>query len=189
MTQERKHTLIWFSAGLFCSLLVLTLVVTGLSGKVLVTDPDGIPEAVDVLMTAVCTGDRNALQEAVSGRTALNPVMGDEHTAERLLWEAYQNSLRWQCHEDFEILGGHVTQTVTVTCLDIPGAAKAIAGILEDTGTEGTEALHAAAQQVLQADAPMTQQELTLTFLREKGRWRVLPDAALLSLLSGFILH
>lgn len=192
MTQAKKHTLLWLAAGLLCSLLALLVVWTGLSGKVWITDPEGIPEAADAVMNSIRTGDWAGLTDMVLGSPALTPPAADADSAESRIWEAYRKSLQWTCAESFGVQDSSITQKVSVTCLDIPGVTDAISKILSDSGSDGfdtasqTELLRRAATQVLESQVPMLRREITLTFQREQGRWMLVPNHALLTLLSGF---
>lgn len=192
MTNTKKRGLLWSAGGLVLSLLVLLVVSRGLAGQVLVTDPGGIPETTDAVMRCVHTGDWKALKLLVSGNPDLDPVIGDEDTAENLIWNTYQQSLQWVCEEGFAIQDPHVTQRVTVTCLDICEVTHSMAQILQEPAYSAFDpenqapSLRAAAEQALNSDTPTMQREITLTFVRENGRWQVVPNGALLSLLSGF---
>lgn len=192
MAYTKKKTLLWSAGGLLISLLILLVVSGGLLGKVLVIEPEGISETTDAVMTCVCTGDWKALELLVSGNSALAPATGEEDSAENLIWNAYQKSLQWICTEEFDIQGPHVTQRVTVTCLDISAVTSLMAQILREPADSGAnpenraQYLRATAEQALKSDAPTMQREITLTFVRENGRWQMIPDSALLALLSGF---
>lgn len=187
-----KKTLLWSAAGLLLSLLVLLVVFGGLAGEVLVTDPDGISETADAVMTCIRTGDWKSLELLVSGNPAMDPVTGEEDAAENLIWKAYQQSLQWVCAEGFDIQGPHVTQRVTVTCLDISKVTGVMAQVLlepADGSTDPenrTQSLRAAAEQALNPNAPTMQREITLTFVRKNGQWQVVSNGALLAVLSGF---
>lgn len=185
MVQRKNPALLWLGAGLLLSLLTLLVVFTGLAGNVLVTDPEGIPETADSVLKAVQTGDWKALEGLVSGNPPLVPATGEENTAEKAIWNAYQQSLTWVCGEGFEIRGPYVTQQVSVTCLDIARVTHAMAEILEDAPADAA-ALLSAAEKILESDPPMVQREITLTFRRGNGRWQLVPNSALQALLSGF---
>lgn len=193
MTQTKKRTLLWLAAGCVFSLLVLLIVSGGLSGNVLVTDPEGIPEAVDSVMNSTRTGDWKGLEQMISGNPSLSPETGKEDSAERIIWQAYLESLQWVCDEEFSVQGPCVSQQVTVTCLDISSITDAMAGILAESDPSAPEnkakLLGAAAEQVLQEDAPVLERKLTLTFHRKKGQWLLIPDSAFQALLSGFTAH
>ena len=189
MTQRNNGTLLWLLAGLLLSLLVLITVLVGLSGHILVTDPEGIPEAVDTLMLTLQTGD----WETFSDEFGFAPELGEDDSIERMIYTAYQSSLQWTCTDAFQVQGPCVTQTVQINCLDIPGVTHSITEILADLGDSTSDSreamLYTAAAQVLESHAPMMQYEITLTLQRENNQWRVVPNNALLALLSAFTSH
>lgn len=190
MTNKRIKMLLWSAAGFILSLMALLVILGGFAGITLVTDSEGISQTSDAVMHSIHSGDWQTLQTLVSGNPNLEPVTGESNTAESLIWETYRKSLQWSCTENFEIQGGYVTQSVTVTCLDIPGVTDAMTGILQESPAHQenqSQALYIAAEQVLQSDAPSKQRQITFTLVRENGCWRVLPDSALLALLSGFV--
>ena len=192
MRQTKKHALLWLAAGILFSLLVFAVVVTGLSGKVFVTDPEGIPEAADLVMECIRSDDRERLADAVDGHPVLTSAAANADSAEAVIWEAYRKSLQWSHPEDFRIRNDHVTLRIAVTCLDIRAVTDAMMGPLKTAGADAADPelraqlLRAAAQQVLDTRMPVTEQEITLTFLRKEGRWLVVPDRAFQALLSGF---
>ena len=191
--QAKKHALAWLAAGLLLSLLVFVVVLTGLSGGVVVTDPEGIPQAADMVMRNIQDGNWEALEAAVLGSPALAPRTGEADSAEALIWESYQESLQWTFQNGFDIQDAYVTQKITVTCLDIPGVTKSMSGNLDAEAAANPELksqfLYAAAEQVLASECPVAEYEITLTFVREKGRWLLVPNSALQALLSGFTAH
>ena len=195
MTKANKQTLLWFSAGLVFSFLTLLVIGTGLSGKVWITGPEEIPDAVDAVMTSIQTGDWVRLEEMISGNPELTPKVGAADSAEKMIWDAYRNSLQWSCEEPFRIHSSLITQKVSVTCMDIPGITDAISTMLSSADSTGfdaatqTEFLHTVAAHVLESELPMIRREITLTFQRNQGHWMLVPNNALLMLLSGFIVH
>ena len=195
MTNAKKQTLLWLLAGLVFCLLTLLVIWTGFSGKVWITDPEGIPDAVDAVMTSIQTGDWVRLEEMISGNPELTPKVGAADSAEKMIWDAYRNSLQWSCEEPFRLHGSLITQKVSVTCMDIPGITDAISTMLSSADSTGfdaatqTEFLHTVAAHVLESELPMIRREITLTFQRNQGHWMLVPNNALLKLLSGFIVH
>lgn len=195
MTKANKQTLLWFSAGLVFSFLTLLVIGTGLSGKVWITGPEEIPDAVDAVMTSIQTGDWVRLEEMVSGNPELTPKVGAADSAEKMIWDAYRDSLQWSCEEPFRIHGSLITQKVSITCMDIPSITDAISTMLSSADSTGfdaatqTEFLHTVAAHVLESELPMIRREITLTFQRNQGHWMLVPNNALLKLLSGFIVH
>ena len=195
MTKANKQTLLWLFAGLVFSLLTLLVIWTGLSGKVWITDPEGIPETADAIMDSIQAGDWAALEEMVLGNPELAPNVGVQGSAERMIWDAYRNSLQWSCEDPFRILGSLISQKVSVTCLDIPSVTDAISKTLAESDpaifvdTAQTERLPIAAADVLESEIPMIRKEITLTFQRSQGRWVLVPNHSLQILLSGFTIH
>ena len=195
MTNAKKQTLLWFSAGLVFSFLTLLVIGTGLSGKVWITGPEEIPDAVDAVMTSIQTGDWVRLEEMISGNPELTPKVGAADSAEKMIWDAYRDSLQWSCEEPFRIHGSLITQKVSITCMDIPSITDAISTMLSSADSTGfdaatqTEFLHTVAAHVLESELPMICREITLTFQRNQGHWMLVPNNALLKLLSGFIVH
>ena len=195
MTKANKQTLLWFSAGLVFSFLTLLVIGTGLSGKVWITGPEEIPDAVDAVMTSIQTGDWAVLEDMVLGSPSLTPRVGSPDSAEKMIWDAYRNSLQWSCEEPFRIHSSLITQKVSVTCMDIPGITDAISTMLSSADSTGfdaatqTEFLHTVAAHVLESELPMIRREITLTFQRNQGHWMLVPNNALLMLLSGFIVQ
>ena len=195
MKQAKITTFLWFSLGIFFALLVLLVICSGLAGNVPVVDSEGIPEAADAVLSSIHTGNWQELEELVSGEPSLTPVTGEADSAEAILYDAFRDSLQWTCEEAYRIQGSLVTQAVTVTRLDIPGVTDAMAVILAEsnasqaTGQEQAQLLQAAAKQVLEAQVPMTQTNIVLTFRREQGCWMLVPNNAFKMLLSGFTAH
>ena len=195
MTNAKKQTLLWFSAGLVFSFLTILVVWTGLSGKVWITGPEEIPDAVDAVMTSIQTGDWVRLEEMISGNPELTPKVGAADSAEKMIWDAYRNSLQWSCEEPFRIHSSLITQKVSITCMDIPSITDAISTMLSSADSTGfdaatqTEFLHTVAAHVLESELPMIRREITLTFQRNQGHWMLVPNNALLMLLSGFIVQ
>ena len=169
--------------------MLLFVVFSGLSGKVLVTDAEEIPLTADKILDALQKGDWTALSGMVSGTPLLEPDTGKEDSPEKRLYEAYRESLQWTVSQDFEIRDRYVCQKVTVTCLDITAVTQAMAETLEQAAATDPKLVSSAAEQILNANPPYLQREITLHFLREKQQWHVVPDSALLALLSGFLSH
>ena len=52
MTHSKHTHLLWLTAGILCSIMLLFVVFSGLSGKVLVTDAEEIPLTADKILDA-----------------------------------------------------------------------------------------------------------------------------------------
>ena len=188
MTRRKIRTILWILAGLVLSLAAIAVVMTGLAGQVLVTDAEGISLAADNVMHCIQDGDWEELTSAVSGAPELSFQTGEENTAEDLIWDAYRQSLQWSCKDGYEVQGGQVIQQVTVNCLNISELTKQLREAMRQTedNTASDHGLKAAAEEVLHRDMPMVQKEIRMCFVRTDGQWKLVPDSALLALLSGF---
>lgn len=188
MKRRTKRTFFWTLAGLLFSLSLFLVVFSGLTGQIRITDTDGIPVAADSVMHAVHTGDWRTLELMVAEEYTLEPLTGEEGSAERIIWEAYQQSLQWNCAEGFDIEGAKMIQKVSVTCLDIPALTNRMIEILPEIADDVAEEdlLASAAETVLFEGLPLLQRDITMTFVRMDGRWKLIPNNALLALLSGF---
>ena len=190
MVQRNKITLLWFAGGILFSLLVLSVVLSGLSGRIWVTNPEGLSETAIGIMNAVRIANWNALEDMVAGDEILSPEIGKAGSAEEIIYQTYRKSLQWTCEDSFTIRGQYATKKVTVRCLDIPTVTEAISGMISETSLNTEETRHSilrsAAEQVLESHVPIAQHTITLTFLRENGQWMLVPDNALQALLSGF---
>lgn len=180
MATNKKNAFLWTAAGLLLSIMVLVLVLGGLKGGILIADEENIPVTADAVLRSVQVGDWASLSALVSGHPDLEPQLPEDGTVERLIWNAYQSSLQWTL-EGYSVDGSRITQNVTVTCLDIASVSRQ----LRETPMERSEQL-VTAEQLLSADIPTMQQTISLTMVRENGSWVIVPNNALLALMSGF---
>ena len=188
MTRKTVKTMLWTIAGLMLSLAVLLVVLSGLSGQIFITDAHGITEAADDVMDSIQNGDWEQLNALLEADEELILQTGENGTVERLIWTEYQDSLQWCCADSYEILGSNAAQRITVTCLDIAELTEKMMVILPQLSehSEREQALMAAAEQALESEPPVMQKEITMTFVRNDGQWKVVSNSALLALLSGF---
>lgn len=175
----------------------------------LLKTPGAAVDAADAMMTAVCEGD----YASASGRMFGNPDLGvDREPADpvaALIWNAFLDSL------DYELVGScyatdsGVAQNVTITCLDISSVtsvlgersqallsqrvreAEDVSEIYDDNNEYREdfvmEVLYDAAVEALAEDAKTTTQDVTLNLIYDRSQWKIMPEAALLSAISGGI--
>lgn len=191
MTRRKKRIICWTITGLLFALSVLLVVLSGLTGQTWITDSGGIPVAADAVMTAIRNGDWNTLETLVLNVQNLSPQVDGENSVQMLVWDAYLDSLQWSCLDTFEVQGAKVTQQLTVTCLDISTVTGYMAEILPEISDNALnitsdQALCQAAEAALSRKLPLTQHEVTLSFVRRDEWWKLVPNNALLALLSGF---
>lgn len=188
MKRRKKRTILWTLAGLLFSLAVLLVVFTGFTGQIRITDHAGIPMAADSVLMAVQTGDWATLEFLIADDYDLGPMTGEEGSPEQLIWEAYQQSLQWTCQKGFDVQGAQVIQKVSLTCLDIPALTRHMTMILPEVSKDVSEeqVLTVALNAALAEDLPTLQRDITMTFVRKDGQWKMISDNTLLALLSGF---
>ena len=188
MKRKTKKAIGWMIPGLVLSLLVFLVVFTGLKGNVTVTDPEGIYRSAEKLLQSIQSGDWEMLNNITEDHPGIQPQTGAEGTAERLIWNAYQESLQWSFADGFEIDGPQITLDATVSCLDISGFTRNLSGILAESTDEDQReaALSSAVLDSLEGELPTVQRTIQLRFVRREGQWQIVPNQALLALLSGF---
>ena len=188
MKRRKKRTILWTLTGLLFSLAVLLVVFTGLTGQIRIADQPGLPMAADSVLMAIQTGDWATLELLLANDYDLEPITGEEGSPEHLIWEAYQQSLQWHCQQGFDVQGAQVIQNVSLTCLDIPALTRHMTMILPEVSEEvsAQEVLIAELNAALSEDLPTLKKDITMTFVRMNGQWKLIPDNTLLALLSGF---
>jgi len=184
MKRKTKKAIFWMVPGLVLSLLALLIVFRGLTGEVLVTDPEGISRSTEALMQSVQQGDWEQLQQLTADHPRLQPQTGAEGTGEALIWKAYQESLRWEYDSTYEVQGAQVIRKVTVTCLDIAAFTRNLTVTLTEAREE--DALVTTIWEALAGELPTLQRTIDLHFVRREGQWQLVTNQALLALLSGF---
>lgn len=188
MTKNNTQTKLWTILGFLMSLSVILIVLSGLSGQVWIADVDGINQSAEQVLTSIKDSDWDKLNTLIDGNSDLIPQIGDENTAENLIWHAYTQSLQWEIDDTFQLQGACVTKSTAITCLDISSLADQITDILSESAdhTDLNSALISAAEQVLDEDIPLMQRKISMSFVRKDDDWKLVPNNALLSLLSAF---
>lgn len=199
----------WLMAGAAMGLCVLLLVILGTHwGPGMLVDNEAVLTAVAQTLECARTGDLEALEDLLYGTANLGAGPGDGETAQETLWRTYLSSIQFSLPERCHAQDGRVAVTVQVQALDLSQITSSMAALapelLEQKLRESEEAdvytadngyreeflaqvLLESAQQVLAQETPAIQRELTLTLLKEEGRWQVVPTEELLEFLSGFV--
>lgn len=170
--------------------------------------PDGAAECVEAFAQELNRGDLEAASAFLLDMPNLTiPGEARDETGMQL-WNAYVDSLECTpAGECFPVSTG-IAEKIQLYRMDLPGAAGALQERTQSLLAERVEAaedmtevytedhnyrpdflsrlLQDAAAEAIAA-APRLEQELTLRLLLRDGRWVVVPDAALLEVLSGGI--
>ena len=177
---------------------------------VLVEQPVAAVEQMTELMEAVCENDFATASQKLFG----NPAFGvDRDPADQvgvLIWDAFTESMHYERNGELYATDSGVAQNITITALDI----ESVTSVLKDRATallekrvaetedpdevydENVEyreefvmkVLYDATVQALKEDAKTVTRNVTINMIYENDQWWVLPDAELLSAISGGIL-
>lgn len=163
--------------------------------------PEGAQVCADAMLTALNNGDFSAAAKLFYG----NPDLGlDAEPASpfgKQLWKAYRDSISASPKGSCYAADTDLLLDATVTALDIPGTLKTLDARASDllkqqaeetAPTEETPPQIQKGAIVVQAltdalaeDAKTTTQNITLRLVHQDGQWWVMPDTALLQILSG----
>lgn len=177
------------------------------SHPVILRSPDAAVERADEMMSAVCEGDYDGVSALLYGSPNLGARPESSSPAADLLWEAFLDSLEYDFSGDCYVDDSGVAVDATIRYLDIPGVLEGldslVQGLLnqrismaEDT-TEIydekndyrqemlTEILCDATAQALEGNCVYLEQTIQLHLVYKHGQWWVVPEDALLNVLSG----
>ena len=198
--------LLIFLSLVLAVMTILLCVFASQQKPVLISEPQGAASAAETLMEAVCRGDFETAAAAMEG----NPDLGvDRDSADalgKLLWEEFLKTFSYEFKSRCYALNSGMARDLTVTYLDIDSVIRSLgdrtqqllkqrveeAETLSDIYDENQnyreelvqEALLQAAQEALKKDPAMVTEELTLRMVHENGKWWVVPDAALIHVIS-----
>lgn len=203
-----------FSAFFAAMAAVAAVATIGISVYALNTSPvlmkasEEALDTVDILMEAVGEGNYNAAGAIMYGM----PDLGVHEAADdvgQLIWDSFVDSISYELVGGFHATDSGLAQNVKITSLDMKGVASKLGDYAEDLLTkrvaeaedmdqvydENNEyredfvmsVLVDAARKALEEDAVYTEQEITLNLVFKQGQWWVMPEAPLLSAISGGI--
>ena len=158
------------------------------------------------VLSALEDGDLSAVEAYLYGKPALG-LDREPATAEgKQLWNAYRDSIAVTAQEDCYGEGTSIYQTAQVTAMDITGtlsqlenraaallrqeleSAEDPAALLDENGSvNGTlkDRICGQALTDVLAEAKTVTRQITFQLIEKDGQWWVLPDKALLEVLSG----
>lgn len=203
-----------FLSGLF-GLLGLCAAAAGIylafsnlnADPVLVTQPEAAREQVVTVLDAVCAGGYAAAGQEMYG----TPDLGvDREAADEvgvLIWDAFVDSLSYELKGECYAVDDGVAQKVAISCLKIDSVTATLrersqalleqrVAEAEDTSElyDGTgeyredlvmDVLRQAARQALAEDAVYETVQVQVNLVYKNGQWWVVPDTALLNVISG----
>lgn len=168
---------------------------------------DGAARCAEALMDRLCRGDYAGASACCLGNPALDPTPRTE--TEKQLWQAFSDSLEYTLVGSSYATAQGVAQDVTFRSLLLPGVtrnlrqraekllerrvaeAKTMAEVYEEDLSYREDFLQAvlndAVKEAIEEDGCSLEQTLTLQLTCDRGRWQVMPDAALLNAVCGGI--
>lgn len=175
---------------------------------ILVVEPQAAREQAAGLLDTLCAGDYTGASAYFSGHPDLGTLPEDAMDAQKEIWAAFLQSLRYEMSGDLYATDSGVAVDVTITALEIPTvtanlkarsqailqARVAQAEEMEEIYDENNnyresfvmDCLHQAVEEALTQDGTSRQEQLTLHMIYQEGTWLVLPEQPLLSALSGW---
>ena len=180
------------------------------ASPVLLEQPESAREQVEVLMEAVSRNDYAAASRVIQG----SPVFGaDREPADAvsaMIWNAFVESVSYELVGELYATDSGVAQNIAVTTLDMGSVTANLkersekmleerVGEAEDPDEvydENNEyredfvmqVLYDAAVEALEEDAKTVRYEVTINMIYENGDWWIVPDASLLSAITGGVL-
>ena len=157
-------------------------------------------------MDALCAGDYDTAGSCMYGQPDLGAGEPEDEVS-RLLWDAFTDSLSYEFTGVCSVTDAGLTRKATVTALDVakviqslPQRAEALLEVQtkaeedpeeSDDGQNAdreelvNQALLEAARQALDESAETVTRDVTLNLIYRDGAWWVVPDQALLQIISG----
>lgn len=192
------------------AILVFTLVLCFVSldaETVLLTPPGEALERAEAMMDAVAEGDYAAAGQLMYGQPDLGADREPADAVGQLVWDAFIGSISYEFVGECYATDSGIAQNVSVTTLDISSVMSnlkpRVNTLLNERIAQATEmsqlydeennfredlveeVLQKAITAALAEDAQNVTREVTLSIAYREGQWWVVPDAALLSAISG----
>lgn len=200
----------WFLAGVVIMVCTLGVVIFATGGRTgLLVDTRAMEQSAEDLFAAIRTGEPAAVSEYLAGQPQLGEPVEQENTAGSKLYYAFLDSLTWEqtgaCRADRE----KVALEGRVRCLDLSAVLEKLntiaPALLEERGALAEDeseiydddhnyredflsgVLADGTAQALKESDAMLEMDITLTFLRTDGGWKIELSDGLVSILGGCI--
>lgn len=169
--------------------------------------PQEAAQCASQVMDALAVGDFSAASKGMYGQPELGGEEVPSDAASALVWDAFLHSISYEFTGNCYATDTGLARKVSVTALDIPSvmenldarahallsqkvaSATDMAQLYDENNNFRPElieqVLSEALSQALAQDAQTVTREVTLGLVCREERWWVVPDAALLQLLSG----
>ena len=167
--------------------------------------PVSAREQTEALMTAICEGRFDDVEQLLSGVSDLGIEPLPEGTPESLLWDAWVESLSYEFSGDCYATQNGLARDVSVWGLDLQKITQQIGAeaqllaqerieAMEEAGEGGklpetfaSQLLYDATARVLERPLEQSNWTITLELEYEQDQWSIIPGPQLQALLSGQI--
>ena len=200
-------------SGILAALLAAAAVwlVAEFSGElpILLAAPEEAAIRAEKTMEALCTGDYDTAEALLYGQPDLGADAAPEDKVNRMVWDAYRNSLDYQLLGSVYATQQGLAQDVKIISLELPAvtenlgqraqtilqqrveAAQDVSEIYDESNGYReafvAEILEEAVSQALEEDVRYTYQILSLQLVCREDTWWVVPDKTLLNAVFGGI--
>ena len=169
--------------------------------------PDGAQQCIQQLSEAVNAGDYQAISQLLYGQPALGAEQKPADTNSVILWDAFVDSLACEVTGECVVTQNGLGWSVSVSAMDVPSVTAGLSRRAHDLMTEKVhsatdmtqlydennefreelveDVLQDALVRALAEDGEVITREITLELICRDGKWWVLPNTELLTLLSG----
>lgn len=208
MNKIKSFPLLFALVGVLLALGALVLSIGWREAPpVLVMAPEAAEVRSEELMTALAEGDFAKAQTILYGNPDLGVDRQPKDEVGQLIWDTFCSSIDYAFTGELYATDKGLARDVAITTLDIAsvtGTLKERSQVLLEKRVESAEdvsqiydeknnyredfvmdVLYDAATESLQEDARYLTREITLNLVYQQGSWWVMPDGALIQVISG----
>lgn len=171
------------------------------SDAIMISTPAAAQDRSEDLMAAIASGDYTAASGCLYGQVDLGANREPSDDLGQLIWSAFEDSFTYEFIGDCYATTTGVARDLWITTLDLASvnlnlsqrvvelAEASEEEIYDQEGNIQQDLLHQllldALAESLDQDSSTVTQKLQLNMVYQNGQWWVVPDAALLQVISG----
>lgn len=178
---------------------------------VLLEQPQAAKSRTVAMLEAVCAGNYDAAGEMMLGQPELGADRSAADPVGAMIWDAFTRSMSYELEGELYATDSGVAQNIRFTCMDLDAVTEKLGQrsreLLEERVAQAEdvqevydehnnyreelvlELLYQAAREILEENPPVTQVETVVELVYAQEQWWVVPDSALLEVVSGGILN
>lgn len=207
MKARRFLSNLLISVGLALIAATIAMTAWALHTSPVIMKEVNVESYVQAMMSAVSRGDYSEAATYLYGTPSLGEPPADGNPAVDLLWQAYRQNISWNFPEPSFTTDSGIALNVHFTTMRISevlsgldqraqalmdrrmSAAKS-EDLFDASGELRRDVIDAilcdAVAQALEDGEYLYESTVTVSFVNEDGRWWIVPDTALLNVISGF---